>query len=54
MAGHFVSLVTFFVQSQPPALAMPEVVANLDGDRSPDSGEALNHSPDQSPVAQPN
>jgi len=54
MAGHFVALATFFVQSEPPALAVLEVVANLHGDRGPDSGEAVNHRPDQSPVAQSN
>jgi hypothetical protein len=41
------------MQTEPPALAVLEVVANLYRDRSADAGEAVNHGPDQRAVALP-
>ena len=51
MAGHLVTLATFFMQSQPPTLPVLEVVANLHGDRGADPSKAVNHGPDQRAVA---
>src|SRR5439155_10022362 len=47
MAGPLVALATFFMQSEPPAFAMLEVVAHLHGDSGADPGKAVDHCPDE-------
>ena len=54
MAGHFVALTAFFMQAKPPTLPMLKVISDFHGDRRTDPGEAVDHRPDQGPVAQPN
>jgi hypothetical protein len=39
MAGHLVTLAAFFIQSEPPAFTVLEVVADLHRDRSADPGK---------------
>ena len=51
--GHLVALAAFFMQSEPPTFPMLEVVTDLHGYRSADSGEAVHHSADQRAVTQP-
>jgi hypothetical protein len=46
MAGHLVALTPFFMQSEPPAFAVVEVMANLHGNRGTDAGEAVGHGSD--------
>jgi len=46
MAGHFVPLAALFMQSEPPAFAMLEIVAGLHGDRSANPGKAVDHGAD--------
>ena len=49
---HFVALAAFFVEADPPALAIGEVVLDLHGDDGTDAGERVGHHPDQGAVAQ--
>jgi hypothetical protein len=43
MARHLVALAAFFMQAEPPAFAMLEVVADLHYYRGTDPGEAIDH-----------
>jgi hypothetical protein len=54
MAGHLVPLTAFLVQTQPPALAVLEEIADLHRYRRAHAGKAIDHNPDQRPVAKPN
>jgi hypothetical protein len=51
--GWYVALAAFFMQSQPPAFAMLEVIANLRGDGCADPSEAVDHRADERTVPQP-
>ena len=52
MAGHLVPLAAFLVQPKPRPLAMLEIVSDPHRHRRADPGEAVDHDPDQRPVAQ--
>jgi hypothetical protein len=54
MAGHLMALATFLMQSQPPALAVLEIISNSHRYRRAHSREAVNHRSDQCPVPQTN
>jgi hypothetical protein len=54
MAGRLVTLTAFLVQAQPPALAVLEEIADLHRYRRAHAGKAIDHNPDQRPVAKPN
>ena len=50
MRRHFVAFAAFFVQADPPALALWVIVLNAHGDDGTDAGEGEGHHADQRPV----
>jgi hypothetical protein len=52
MRRHLVDLAAFFVEAQPPAFAVGEVIFDAHADRCADAGEAEGHQRDQRAVAQ--
>ena len=53
MARHLVAFAAFFMQAEPPAFAMLELVSDLHCDRGADPSEAVNHDPNQCAIPQP-
>ena len=53
MRRHLMDLAAFFVEAQPPALAVGELILDAHADRRADAGEAERHQRDQCAVAQP-
>jgi hypothetical protein len=51
---HFVALAAFFVEADPPALSVGDVILDPHGDDGADTGERIGHDPDQGAVAQAN
>ena len=52
MRRHLMDLAAFFVEAEPPALAVGEVILDAHADRRADAGEAEGHQRDQRAVAQ--
>ena len=50
---HFMSLAAFFVQPDPPSLALGVIILDAHGDDRADAGEGEGHHRNQRPVAQP-
>ena len=53
VAGHFVELAAFFVQSHPQPPLLVEDVGDVHAAGRGDAGKGEHHDPDQGPVAQP-
>jgi hypothetical protein len=52
MGRHLVALAAFLVESDPPALAVGEVVLDPHRDDGADAGEGVGHHADQGAIAQ--
>src|ERR1039457_4205546 len=53
MAGHFIDLTVFLVETQPPAFLLRIVILDGERDDGPDAGEGVRHHGDDGAVAQP-